>query len=127
MSDFTTHNLHKARKQHHCDVCPDPIVVGEHYVRSAGCYEGGMWSGRTHPGCEWLRAAANRVLNQYPNDGWDDPRELLSEAEADELSAVLAWSGRGSFLWPHCFDLAAFPEEDRARVLRLVDAAREGR
>ena len=51
----------------------------------------------------------------------------LTEAEVDDLPGVLTWSGIGSFLWPHCFDLAALPEEEQARVRRLVDAAMEAR
>lgn len=127
MSNFHTHDLRCARKPHHCEVCRDPIPVGTHHVRSAGCYEGSMWTSRTHPGCEWLRAAANRTLNENLDEGWLDPCDLMAEAEVDDLPGVLTWSGIGSFLWPHCFDLAALPEEEQARVRRLVDAAGEGR
>lgn len=123
MSNFYTYDLRKARKAHTCDVCREPIPVGAHHVRAAGAFDGSMWDSRTHPGCEWLRAAANRMLNEYSNDGWEDPRALMVEADVDELPKVLTWSGIGSFNWPHCFDLAALPEEEQVRVRRLVDAA----
>ena len=123
MSDFYTHTLRRARKLHRCEVCREPIPVGAHHVRSAGAHDGSIWTSRTHPGCEWLRAAANRTLNEYPGDGWQDPCDLMAEAEVDDLPGVLTWSGIASFQWPHCFDLAALPDEEQARVRRLVDAA----
>ena len=123
MSDFLTHDLRKARKPHRCDVCREPIPVGMFHVRTASCHDGSMWTARTHPGCEWLRAAANRVLNEYQDEGWVDPCDLMAESEVVDLPKVLTWSGIGSFSWPHCFDLAALPEEEQARVRGLVGAA----
>lgn len=123
MSDFLTHHPRKARKPHRCDVCSGAIPVGAVHVRAAGCYEGSMWASRTHPGCEWLRAAANYVLNDSPYDGWDGPCELMADADPADLAKVLAWDGINSHRWPHCFDLAALPEEEQARVRGLADAA----
>lgn len=120
MSNFLTHDLRKARKAHTCDVCCEPIPVGQHHIRTAGASDGSMWTSRTHTGCEWLRAATNRVLNDYPDDGWGDPLSLMAEADPDDVPDVLTWSGIGSLQWPHCFDLAALPEEEQARVRWLV-------
>ena len=129
MSDFTTFFPIKARKVHKCYECGQPIEAGTSYVRAAGVFEGMFWTTRTHPGCEWLRAAANRVLNEYPEDGWAEPAELWHEADPSERASLLSWAGVGSMEWPYCFALADLPESEqarvRARIAALTDDAAE--
>lgn len=117
MSDFFTAKQVKARKTHkHCWGCHAPIEAGTVYVREVGVFEGDFWSSRKHLGCHWLFCAANEVLNEYPEDGWDEVPELIDNAGAGqaEEARILAYAG------PRDVPLAELPPEEQERARRIL-------
>ncbi len=122
MSDFYTARPVKARKTHkQCRGCREPIEVGTVYVREAGVSEGDFWSTRKHGGCAWLFGAVNAVLNEYEEDGWDDPDSLIFDnpPTPEEVERVLSWDG-GRYDWPLGLPLSAIGAEEQDRVRRLL-------
>ncbi len=53
-----------AKKQHHCDWCPEPIVIGEKYVRESAVYCGDFQELKFHTEC---RDACSEMARM--NDG----------------------------------------------------------
>ena len=64
MSYATTERTPKARKEHRCDWCPEPIDVGEVHCYHSGVDNEGFYSWRIHADCkqaierewDWVRS-----------------------------------------------------------------------
>lgn len=52
MSDFGEGSTVRARKEHTCGWCHDPIVVGEYHFRFVGKWQGEFQDWRMHSDCE---------------------------------------------------------------------------
>ena len=52
MSDFDVMQILKARKQHKCAECREPIQVGEQYLRRSGKFDGGMYATKMCLSCK---------------------------------------------------------------------------
>ena len=75
--------LRKARKEHRCTECGQPIRFGQQYENVFGVWEGSAWSFKTCEGCCDLRTW---VKNNVPCFCWahgsmlDDAAETIDEA-----------------------------------------------
>ena len=87
MSQVLSESSPIARKQHRCDLCGLPIVVGEKYNRRTGVWDGSMATMKVHVACDEV---ASRIYTHQ--DDWEsiDPcdfRELLKKGEDMSIEA----------------------------------------
>lgn len=61
----------KARKDHGCSWCPEPIKKGEKYLRFSMLYEGEFVVEKKHPECN---EACNKHMNELNKQGGDIER-----------------------------------------------------
>ena len=57
MSDFVAWAAPRARKQHACDWCGEPIERGDKHVRESGVWDGYAFRFRLHGECQHAMAA----------------------------------------------------------------------
>lgn len=70
MDQFFGESTCRAIKQHRCDSCQKPILVGEEYIRMAGKYEGEFWSGKNHPECRKAEIGLAQLHDLCGGEDW---------------------------------------------------------
>ena len=108
MSDVHSQENRKAKKEHKCDGCRQPITVGTRYSYQSGKRDGDWYSYRYHLGCQWLVWTAEKLWGA--GEGWCDPIEdydYLIQEEPLKIPKLLAVSGLSA--------------EERERVLEILE------
>ena len=73
----------RARKQHRCCECHEPIMPGQKYEKIFAVFEGDV---STHKTCEFCANEYQRLLAKHPDVGWYKGN--------DELACLLVWDMR---------------------------------
>ena len=74
---------HKARKQHRCCECHEPILPGQRYERIFVIFEG---TPDSHKTCEFCATEYQRLLSKNPDVMWSKGQ--------DDLACLLVWDMR---------------------------------
>lgn len=106
--DVWRESTHRARKQHRCDECRMPIVVGTVYVRCVGMYDGHWYGARVHPDCfALLKHIAFTVCGQdsYVLNNPDGLRWRVREHYREAPEVLRMWrdilrARRAEGVWP---------------------------
>jgi hypothetical protein len=61
MSDFQNHRTPKARKEHKCEWCGEPIPKGEVHYQFTGIWQGDWQNWRMHDGCHEIASLNNEL------------------------------------------------------------------
>ena len=68
MMEFSTSSLFKARKDHKCFLCTEPILKGEKYWNESGKYDGNFFYHHMHENCAEL---INTYCRESRDNEWD--------------------------------------------------------
>lgn len=78
---FSCETTHAAAKAHRCDECPQPIEIGQRFVRWAGLTDGDFGTYKAHAEC---RAAVIEMNKNY-GTSWDE-WVTLDDMEAEDYA-----------------------------------------
>ncbi len=68
MMEFYTDSIHKARKEHKCMLCQQPILKGEKYHRQSGKYCGDFFDRCLHMHCNTMITEYVDAKDEYEFD-----------------------------------------------------------
>lgn len=93
----------KARKQHFCNWCELPIIIGEQYESSVNESEGELYTWKNHVSCREI-AEKLKMYNEY----WDEGLSIESfqEGISDEYYNLML--DKTDFKWPTFSDQLSF-------------------